>query len=214
MAAAPAMQREAVGLALMAVLPIGRRLVMLLLRLWLPAPGDERWKAIRIALVFPDRLVLTRLLVARGIRLLIASVMRLLIPLLMMLMMLLLAFAGRILIVTRRIGLLLLGLAIAVIRFAAAHHGMTLILAFVVEGFIVRRVSFRAVELRLLLSLAELLLCCGDQAEIVFGVLIIILRRYRIARSLRVARELDVFFRDVGRRTADLHVRTVRFIYP
>ncbi len=215
MAATPAMQRETVGLAVVAILSIGLLRRLLLLRL--SSTSDEGRQA-HLALAIPARhaagLRRTRLLVARGIRLLIAPVMWLLIPLLMMLMMLL-AFAGRILIVARRIGWLLLGLAIAVIRFTAAHHGMALILALVIEGFVVRRASaFGPIEGRLLLSLTKLLLRCGDQAEIMLGVLIVILRRYRVARSLRVTRKLDIFFRDVRRRTADLHVRTVRFIHP
>ena len=50
-------------------------------------------------------------------------------------------------------------------------------------------------------------------AEIMLGVLVVILRRDRIAGGLRVARELDVLFRDVGRISANLHVRAVRLVY-
>ena len=62
--------------------------------------------------------------------------------------------------------------------------------------------------------LAELLLRRGDQAEIMLGVLIIIFRRDRIAGALRVARELDVFFRDMRGGAADLHVGPVRLVNP
>jgi hypothetical protein len=45
--------------------------------------------------------------------------------------------------------------------------------------------------------LTKLFLRRSDQAEVVLGVLIIILGGHRVARSLRVTRELDVFFRDM-----------------
>ena len=60
------------------------------------------------------------------------------------------------------------------------------------------------VELRILL--AELLLRRGDQAEIVLGVLIVILGGDRIAGRLRVAGKLNVFLGDVMTVAADLHV--------
>ena len=60
------------------------------------------------------------------------------------------------------------------------------------------------------LTLPELLLRRGDEAEIVLGMLIIIFRRDRIAGALRVTSELKVLFRDVGRGSANLYVRPVR----
>ena len=45
--------------------------------------------------------------------------------------------------------------------------------------------------------LAELLLRSGDQAKIMLGVLEVVFGRDRIAGALRVARELEVFLRDV-----------------
>ena len=62
--------------------------------------------------------------------------------------------------------------------------------------------------------LAELFLRSGDQAEIMLGVLVVIFGRHRIARALRVARELDVFLRDVRGGAADLHVGPVRLVDP
>ncbi len=56
---------------------------------------------------------------------------------------------------------------------------------------------------RLWLVLTELILGGGDQAEIMFGMLIVILGGYRIAGRARVARQLHVFFRDVGCGAAD-----------
>ena len=60
--------------------------------------------------------------------------------------------------------------------------------------------------------LTKLFLRRGDQAEVVLGVLIIILGGHRVARPLRVTRELDVFFRDMRSGTADFDVGTVRLV--
>ena len=64
------------------------------------------------------------------------------------------------------------------------------------------------------LTLAELLLRRSDDAEIVLGVLIVILRCNRIAGALRVASELKVLFGDVGSGPANFYVRPVRIIRP
>jgi hypothetical protein len=60
--------------------------------------------------------------------------------------------------------------------------------------------------------LTKLLLRRGDQAEVVLSVLIIILGGDRITRSLRITRELDVFFRNMRSGAADFDVGTVRFV--
>jgi hypothetical protein len=60
--------------------------------------------------------------------------------------------------------------------------------------------------------LTKLFLRRSDQAKVVLGVLIIILGGHRVARSLRVTRELDVFFRDMRSGAADFDVGTVRFV--
>src|ERR1700688_610706 len=67
---------------------------------------------------------------------------------------------------------------------------------------------------RLRLVLAELFLGGGDQAEIMLGVLIIVLGGDRIAGRARVARQLNVFFGDVRSGAADLDVGPVRFEHP
>lgn len=77
--------------------------------------------------------------------------------------------------------------------------------------FVVRTLIRRLRRLMRIL-LRELGLRGGDQAEVMLGVLQITFRRYRIARGLGVARELDVFFGNVVCRTAHLHVRAVRFV--
>jgi hypothetical protein len=63
------------------------------------------------------------------------------------------------------------------------------------------------------LALPKLFLGGGDQAEIMLGVLIVIFGRYGVAGTLRIARKLEIFLRDVRRRTADLHVRSVGLVH-
>jgi hypothetical protein len=46
-----------------------------------------------------------------------------------------------------------------------------------------------------------------------FSVLIVILGRNRVAGTLRVAGKLQIFFADVGRRSANFHVRSIRFVH-
>ena len=67
---------------------------------------------------------------------------------------------------------------------------------------------------RLRLVLAELFLGSGDQAEIMLGMLVVILGGYRIAGGARVARQLHVFFRDMGCGAADLDVGSVGLEHP
>lgn len=62
--------------------------------------------------------------------------------------------------------------------------------------------------------LTELLLRRSDQAEIMLGVLIIIFGRDRIAGALCIARELNIFFRDMRGGASDFYVRSVGFIDP
>ncbi len=74
--------------------------------------------------------------------------------------------------------------------------------------------SALAMLLRLLIVvvgvlLAELFLRGGDQAKIMFGVLIVIFGRHRVAGALRVACKLDVFFCNVRSGAADFDVGTV-----
>src|ERR1700712_803171 len=67
---------------------------------------------------------------------------------------------------------------------------------------------------RLRLVLTELLLGRGDQAEVMLGMLIVVLGGDRIAGRTRVARQLHVFFRDVGGRSANLDIGPVGFEHP
>ncbi len=51
-----------------------------------------------------------------------------------------------------------------------------------------------------------------DDAVVVLGVLQIVLGHDPVAGALRIASELRVFFRDLLRRPADLHIRTVALV--
>src|SRR5579863_2028516 len=68
--------------------------------------------------------------------------------------------------------------------------------------------------LLLRLILAELLLCRGDQAEVVLGMLIVIFRGDRIAGGARITRQLHIFLGDMRCCPADLDVRSVGFENP
>jgi hypothetical protein len=109
---------------------------------------------------------------------------------------------------------LLLGFARAVARFVLAHERLTVIII-AVEAFVVALLVLSAGRslLRLLIVvgvlLAELFLRGGDETEKMFGVLVVILSGNGIAGALRVARELNIFFRNVRSRAADLNVRAV-----
>src|SRR5579885_762331 len=132
--------------------------------------------------------------------------------------------ALRHLLIARREGLrvarnirLLLRLGLSEARLILAHIRLALVTLVIEVIAALRRAGLLAL-LRLLLVvrilLAELLLRGGDQAEIMLGVLVIIFRRHRVARALRISRQLDVFFRNVRRSAADLHVGSVRFVDP
>ena len=90
----------------------------------------------------------------------------------------------------------------------ASHRRRAVVLA-VVECLVAPPIAFRPVE-RLILAI--LLLRGGNQAKVMLGVLVIIFRRDRIAGGLRIAGELDVFFRDMRCGTADFHIGTVRLV--
>src|SRR5215472_772105 len=189
MAAPSTMQREAVGLP--AVEPVGLpvALMALALRLGLCAPGDE------------SRQTVARLLLVPAARLRSAAALR---PVFAAAIGLALALRKR-LRLARDVGLRLAG---AERRVAAARLLATLV--FRVVGEIVARLLLRPV---IGVGLAELLLGGRDHAEIVLGVLEIILRPDRIARCLRIAGELDVLVGDMRGRAANLHVGAIRFVH-
>src|SRR5216683_6566302 len=99
-------------------------------------------------------------------------------------------------------------------RFVLTHERLAVILA-VVEVVVSRTLRRAALALlRLLIVvvgvlLAELFLRSSDQAEIMLGVLVVIFGGDRITRALRVARKLDVFFRDMRGGATDFYVGAV-----
>src|SRR5439155_11947158 len=90
-------------------------------------------------------------------------------------------------------------------------ESVALILAFLGRHVVV---GARLLLQMLRLVLPGLLLGCGDQAEIMFGVLIVVLGGDGVAGGARIARELDVFFGDMRGGAADLDVRSVGFVNP
>jgi hypothetical protein len=62
--------------------------------------------------------------------------------------------------------------------------------------------------------LPELFLRRRDQAEVMLGVLVVILSGNRVAGALRVTRELDIFLRDVGGRAANFHIGAIGLVNP
>lgn len=205
-ASAPAMSKS----ILSAVTLVVAILSGILLRL--PAARDECRKTADILSTFMTALV--------GLR------VGLLLLLLLLLMLLMLLRTILDLLITRRKRLsiarqirLLLRLSRSVAWLVLTH--VRLIVFFVpIEGVItglLLAAGRAALLMRLLLIvvrvlLTKLLLRRGDQAKVVLGVLIIILGGHRVARPLRVTRELDVFFRDMRSGAADFDVGTVRLV--
>lgn len=180
-------------------------LLLLLRRRLLTAARDERRKTADILSALMTALVRLRI--------------RLLLGVLRAILDLLVTWRER-LRISRQIRLLL-WLARPVTRFVLAHKSLIVVIVAIVgivAAGLLRLAARRALlMLRLLLIvvrvlLTKLFLRSGDQAEVVLGVLIIILGRHRVARTLRVARELDVFFRHVRSGAADFDVGTVRFV--
>jgi hypothetical protein len=192
MAPAAAMQGESIGLAIEAV-GLAMPLVTLALRL---SASDEGGQTLGVG-----RLLLARRLRASTIRSWLAPTVRLAAA-----VGLLLARRKR-LSLARQIGL----------RFARPERllapGAWLLRALLV-GLVAQVVARLLLRPIVRIGLAELLLRRRDQAEIVLGVLEIVLGRNRIPGGLGVTRELEIFVRDVVGSSANLHIRAVRLINP
>src|SRR5262249_53083136 len=154
--------------------------VLVRLLLLAAAAGDERWQAIDIAVIT-------------------AAVVTLAAALLRSAAILLLAAAGGVeLGIARQVGLGIPGAELRRLVAARMRRLRRALLVALVERFVLRVVAavrvvagaLGAIEIRLVLP--ELLLHRRDQAEIVFGVLIVIFRRHGVARRLRVAGKLYV----------------------
>jgi len=190
--AAP-VQRKAILLSVIAVravvLPMRSAIAVLRLLLLRLTAGDERGQAIDVTLIFRSRMLGPRLEMLL-LLMLLRLIMLLIVMLLARMIRLRLAWGERLAADVR-----LLAIAVVVALIGPAHLAGLLLL---IVG----------------LTLAELLLRRGDDAEIVLGMLIVILGRNWIAGALRVTSELKVLFGDVGGGSADFYVWPVRFIRP
>jgi len=198
MTSTPAMHAETI-LATVALVVTVLVLAGILLRL--TTAGDERRQAADLlsALATLIRLLLIRLLLI-GLRLMLRAVLHLLI-------------ARR-----ERLGIarqirLLLRFTRSVARLVLAHEGLGVVIIAVKSLVGILLAGGALLLLRLLvviwILLSELFLRGGNQAKIVLGMLVVVLGRNRIARTLRVARELDIFFRYMRSGAANFDVGTV-----
>src|SRR6266849_1698857 len=165
-------------------------------------PGDEGWQAIDADIIRDDRLWLRLKLRLRtmfamtGVLAGLMMVARLVgLPLALVVALIVVARHERLRLHRHEAGLL-----------PEIREAVALVVAFLRGPFILGA--------RLRLVLAELFLRGGDQAEIVFGMLVVIFGGYRIAGRARVARQLHVFFRHMGCGTADLDVGSVGIEHP
>ena len=185
-----AVQRETVRLSVEAILAIALIGGLGLLRL---TAGYER-RQTGIAAAFGARLRHVRLRSATAaVVLLLARRIRRLLALIR------LGFARRI------------GLRLTAVGHVAHRMARRLVVA-PVEAVIATLLLGVVTEVRIVLP--ELFLRGGYQAEVMLGVLKVVLCRHRVARGLRVARQLYVFIGDVIGSPADFHVGTVGFVDP
>src|SRR5882724_4158100 len=165
-------------------------------------PGDERRQAIDADIVGDDRLWLRLKLRLRTMfamagvlagRMLVARLVGL--PLALVVALIVVARHERLLLHRHEAGLL-----------AEMRKIFALVVTVLRDHFILGA--------RLRLVKKKLFLGGGDQAEIMFGMLVVILGGHRIAGRARVARQLHIFFRDMGCGTADLDVGSVGLEHP
>lgn len=182
--------RDIAALAALVVTLVALAVLRLLLRL---TAGNERRQPIDAAFVFRSRMLGTRLKLLR-VRLLLRLIVLLLIVVGLLARIILLRLArGEWLATDMR--LLVVSLVITLIGAAEFARLLRLLL-------VVRR-----------LTLPKLLLGRGDQPKIMLGVLVIVFRCNWIARALRVARQLEIFFPNVGCRSANFYVRSIGLVH-
>jgi len=108
---------------------------------------------------------------------------------------------------------LLLRFTRSVARLVLAHAGLGVVIIAVKSLVGILLAGGALLLLRLLvviwILLSELFLRGGNQAKIVLGMLVVVLGRNRVARTLRVSRELDIFFRYMRSGAANFDVGTV-----
>jgi hypothetical protein len=177
-----------------------------------------RLELLRLRLVL--RLIMLRLIVLRlmllrlvGLRLIIMLLIMLrLIMLLVMLWLIVLRLIGML-----RLIVLLLArierLRLARREWLAGHGRLVVIIVVAVIGKIIAR-GAAGLLLGKGLTLTKLFLSGGDQAEIMLGVLIIILGGNRISGALCIAGKLEIFFGDVRRRSTNFYVLPIGLVHP
>lgn len=194
MTSAPAMHAETI-LATVALVVTVLVLAGILLRL--ATAGDECRQAADLLSAFLATLIWLLLIL---LRLMLRAVMHLLI-------------ARR-----ERLGIarqirLLLRFTRSVARLVLAHEGLAVVIIAVksLVGVLLARGALLLLRLLVVvwILLTELFLRGGNQAKVVLSMLVVVLGRNRIARTLRVARELDIFFRYMRSGAANFDVGTV-----
>jgi hypothetical protein len=215
MTPAPAMEREAVRrtvvaiLATLIVLPVRtaraiRPLTLLRRRLRLAA-SDEGRQPFDVLFMGRLEVLVAGLVVLLRLRLL----MRLLV-LRRLLVLLRLLIVGR-LVLLRLLLALIVGLLLRRERLAANRRLVIVAVVKRVVGVIAALLRLLLIEGRL--GLPEVFLRGGDQAEIMFGVLVVVLCRDRIAGTLRIAGQLEIFLGNVRCIAPDLQVRSVGLVH-
>ena len=68
-----------------------------------------------------------------------------------------------------------------------------------------------AVAVHIVALLLQLLAIGHDDADVVLGVLQIVLGEHRVAGRLRIASERQIFLGDMRRRAPDFHIRAIGF---
>jgi hypothetical protein len=207
----PPMQRKAVWRAIISVRSIAATLTLrpvsalavlrgaLLLGL---AASDERRQPFNIAIVFRRHVLLRPRLKVLRLRLMLLGLLVVLWLVVLRLLMLRLLRFTRI----KRLRLRYIGLT--------AHLRLLIAILVALVGGIAAHVAARLLLLVIGLALAKLFLRGGNQPEIMFGVLIIILGGNRIAGALRVAGELEIFFGNVRCRSSNFYVLPVGLVHP
>ena len=199
MTSTPAMHAETILAAVATFALVVTVLVLAGILLRLATAGDECRQAADLLSAFLAALIWIWLLLIL-LRLMLRAVMHLLI-------------ARR-----KRLGIarqirLLLRLTRSVARLVLAHEGLGVVIIAVKSLVGILLAGGALLLLRLLvviwILLSELFLRGGNQAKIVLGMLVVVLGRNRIARTLRVARELDIFFRYMRSGAANFDVGTV-----
>jgi hypothetical protein len=227
----PPMQRIAIGRTVIAIrtvrslvriLALLRRLLMLRL-----AAGDEGrqpfhafvvswrglrarlkvlrlvlWLILRLRLVL--RLLMLRLMLVTLVMLMVLMMLVILVVLIVLVMLIVLVRLMRLLLRKERLLLRSIGLA--------GHLRLVIVVVVAVIGKVAAHVT-AGLLLEIRLGLAKLFLRGGDQAKIMFGVLIIIFAGDRVPGALRITGQLEVFLGNMRRRASNFYVLSIGLVH-